>query len=422
MSFFQRSYKDTLRVLKAETEKKEKIEENKNSYDIVPNTINFAPYIYDISNISLDPFDSNLFYKKSYRRAYEYEFPFDGVKQNKRRQNFYKHIQEYLTNIIKERLVNEDYLSGYFITKEMLSIKTKKIKIFMAGLTKDSILHGIMDASITKNISVDYIGCDRVMSKIYRYKYYNGVSKKCNVHDIDSAVSINIELGEKISIKSIDLFIVDIKAATTCDVLCSYIIQYTFMSKNGTIILRLPDSWNKIYTSMVTLLIFFISQYKSVRIFKTPWGNIPKVYILLYGLKEEITQAKKMSLISYAKELKNQPNLPLYKNIVFETEFDEKENLSNMDKETEYNDSEEKDFDHRSDTEENVEYATEEINEAENTIEDTETTEENTTYVKDKSVMELLLDNIYNTYKQIRIYDEKYTEDQIHDIWIELLK
>jgi hypothetical protein len=413
MALFQKSYKDILRELKAETEKKEKQSETNNSYEMVPNTTSFTPYIYDMSDMTFEPYDTNMFYKKSQREFFEYEIPVEEKELLKRKFNYFKQVLEYLTTVIKDRLINDDYLTGYFIAKELLPIKSRKIKVFMAGLTKDSMLHGIIDSLGNKKIKVEYNGCDKYISSIHKQKYYNGVSKKCNIHDINSAVSINIELGEKISVKSLDLYIADIKATNTYDVLCSYIIQHTFMSKNGTIILRLPNVWKDCSTSMITLLLYFISQYKSVRIFKTPWGQYSRNYVLLYGLKETISQTKKNNLISYAKELKDSPNIPLYRDVVFDTEYeDEYEKSNNAANNYVASNDENKDSDCNDTVD--IDYEEETKDEEVHIVNDPKK-------LRDKSAMELLIDNIVNTHNQILTYDEKYTKDQMHDMWIELI-
>jgi hypothetical protein len=407
--YYVKTYKDTLRQLKKENEEKEKKQETKTAYELVPTAGVFTPYIYDLSDESLLPYEPQLLYKKTHDKFHDYEIPLDLIESQKRKKNFFDDVKKYIVAIIKDRLIDCDYMTGYFIAKQLLMIKSKKTKIFLAGLTKDNILFGIRDVLEQKKNKTSYIGCDAVLSKTHKKNYCNGISKQCNIHDINSVLSINIEMGEKLSANSIDLYVADVHPNNTYDVLCSYLIQYGFTSKTGTIIMRIPNNWKDTSTSMITLILYFISEYKSVRIFKTPWGSTPKYYIILFAPKNDTTAQRKTCLISYTKELKQNPNLPLFKDVVFDDSEDEDQH------EDDGGNNDNEDIDSENDK----------LQDGKTKIIDNQTNDE----IKEKqntiqfvSNIETLIDNISNTYKQLMTYDEKYTNDQIRDIWMDLIK
>ena len=411
--YYVKTYKDTLRQLKKENEEKEKKQETKIAYELVPIAGVFTPYIYDLSDESLLPYKPQLLYKKTHDKFHDYEIPINLLEPQKRKKNFFDDVKKYIVAVIKDRLIDCDYMTGYFIAKQLLMVKSKKTKIFLAGLTKDNILFGIRDVLEQKKNKTSYIGCDSVLSKTHKKNYCNGISKQCNIHDINSVLSINIELGEKLPTNSMDLYVADVRPNNTYDVLCSYLIQYGFTSKTGTIILRIPNNWKDTSTSMITLILYFISEYKSVRIFKTPWGSTPKYYLMLFAPKNDTTAQRKLCLISYAKELKQNPNLPLFKDLVFD---DPEEDVDGKDEnEDEDVDGKDENENENEDEDECDKYKTinnqtdDEIKEKQNTIQ----------FV---SNIETIVDNISNTYKQLMTYDEKYTNDQIRDIWMDLIK
>jgi hypothetical protein len=272
MSQFQKSYKDTIRNLKLE--KKEDIEYNQL----------FNSYLLPIKNSS----ELNNFIKINEYKSANSQL-IDFTKQ--REKDYYDNIIKYLPSIIDDQFIDSDYLTGLYFNK---MLKLKNSSCFIAGFVKDAVLRGLSYNNIIK-----YYGCDKIFNPSNKRKYINGIARKCDVHDINSVRSINLQMGEHLPVKSLDLYLCDIKANTYQDLLCSYLIQHSFMKLKCIVILRMPNTLE--LNSIYNLLSFFTNYYKNVSIFKTPWGINPKYYIILKEQKKEIDSAKHNKLIIYAK-------------------------------------------------------------------------------------------------------------------------
>jgi hypothetical protein len=72
---------------------------------------------------------------------------------------------------------------------------------------------------------------------------------------------------------------------------------------------------------MVNLLIYCISTYQVVKIFKTPWGEKPKLYLLLAKPNHKaIYPAVLTGLAKYAEASELDPKLNLYNKMIFHVE------------------------------------------------------------------------------------------------------
>jgi hypothetical protein len=369
MSFLPKSYQDNLRALKKEQQELADTKEEKTPLD---DTNLFASYLFDLSDEELLPIERILMYKKMYAIKHNYVVPNDGTNLPivKLSADPFQETSIFLPPIIgNEPIVNQDFLTGYYLAQTILP-KDKTITSYHAGLSSDNLTRGIFHAfAKQKNIKWKLYGCDRVIRNEYRKVYINGVSKKCNVFDLNSIRSINIQIGETIKPKSLNFYISDVRTQSTADVLMQYFLCYGYVSDNGYTIIRLPNNWQEFYTSMVTTMIYFISQYDYIKIFKTPWGEIPKFYLIFARPKEVITQAKINNIVSYIEALKTNSDLPLFNEAVFDID------------------------------------------------EDPTSTET----LKDKNYMELLVDNINNTYKQLIMFNLPYTTTQANQICLELV-
>jgi hypothetical protein len=315
MSQFQKSYKETIRNLKLEH-----IPQNKQNKQIALFQNYKLDLFTDIEIVTQDAFiklsnKKNLNNKEYIEKTTEPDAETDPVAKTdashtetaepdaktanitycslvskNREKNYYDDIIKLLPSLIDNYIVDDDFLSGLYFNKQIIQLKN--ISCFIGGFVKNSVLHGL-----SYNTKLKYYGCDKTFNYNNKKLYINGISKKCDMHDINSVRSINLQMGEIIPIKSLDLYICDIKCNTYQDLLNCYLIQQSFMKLKGIIILRLPMDLNP----LIHLLLFFIMHYKYVSIFKTPWGLVPKYYIILKEQKKEIESAKYSKLITYAK-------------------------------------------------------------------------------------------------------------------------
>ena len=308
MALFDKTYKDTIRLLKKEKSIEQKREENTHN-----NILPFNLYIYDISDIQLEPFSLPVFYKKNnvkYKHSYKFTRDND-INYNIRRKNVFADVkvmlEHVLSNDINDRpIVNNDFLTGYYMGKTGLLGNHNVNSILHLGLSKDGFLRGFY-YTLNKKTKLNIYGVDNNVIDIYKKNYVNGIKKPCDVYDINSIRSINIQLSETIKSGDITLFIGDIKTNSSIDVLKQFLIAVEWVSNNATIVLRLPLNIDKCFTSINTILQLFISRYNSVKLFKTPWSIIPKIYVILTSPKKNISRAEILNIISYINDMSKLP-------------------------------------------------------------------------------------------------------------------
>lgn len=314
VSLFAKDYRQIIKELKeeqAEIESKES-KESSSKYEEI-----WASYIHDISDESVYPIDNKHMYKKTFAKKHNYKFPVPDV-SSFQRLDLYSDLYEILPSTFEDNpLVDEDFLTGYFFAKWFM-MPTKQIKSFHAGLSSDGINRGMFYAftSSAKPIKWEFFGCDKNIRKDYAKHYVNGINNKCNLFDINTVRSINLQLSEKT--KVLDIYIGDIRPNNLYEFLCQLILVQSYNPKY--MIVRLPTDWKNNFTGMVNILLYLVAHYNVVKIFKTPWGIKPKWYLILSDSKENSNASKYTSLMKYIEELKQNPTLPLYSNMVFEVE------------------------------------------------------------------------------------------------------
>ncbi len=314
MSQFKKTYQDTLRALKKE-QNTPVVEEKTQPGILDP----YESYIFDISDVELDPIDTTLLYKNNFaklKHSYTFIMPSDA-KYSRRQSNPYLDIQAMLpAMIIDSTNVDDDFLTGYYLAKFHLDLP-KIITSYHAGISKDSLMRGLYYATLaqqkdsTQKTKWQMLGCDAHITKKYESIYKNGILKPCNIYNMNTSNSIKIQLSEIIDHASVDLYTCDIRSASTLDVLKQLLLIFEFLSIKSKIVLRLPTNWQQFYTSMSTVFLFLIGQFKTVKIFKTPWGVIPKYYLILHDMKEVISSKKIAALITYSIALSANCNVPL---------------------------------------------------------------------------------------------------------------
>ncbi len=318
MAQFKKTYQDTLRALKKEQQSNDTAEEKEQNKTVALYDP-YESYIFDISNEDLDPVDTILLYKNNFaklKHTYTFTMPSDA-KYLRRQSNPYLDIEAILYTMIPDATnVDDDFLTGYYIAKYHLDLP-KIITSYHAGISKDSLTQGIYYATLSqqtdslKKTKWQMFGCDGVITKKYEALYKNGILKPCNIYNTNTSNSIKIQLSEVVDHASIDLYTCDVRSASTLDVLKQLLLIFEFLSMKSRVVLRLPTNWQQFYTSMSTTLLFIVGQFKTVKIFKTPWGVIPKYYLILHDMKEPMSSKKIASLLTYITALSANGNIPL---------------------------------------------------------------------------------------------------------------
>lgn len=314
MALFKKTYQDNLRELRDEQTAQASQEalskqEALASQEPIDNTASSDPYVSyvsDISDLDLEPIDNQLLYKRNFAKVkHSYTFEAPQIQLVKRTSNCFLDIEAMLyTMIPNSHMVDDDFLTGYYLTKYHLNLP-KVMTSYHAGISKDSVLQGIYYAinKLQPKTKWQIFGCDAAPIKRYEAVLKNGIKKPCDIYNQNSSNSIKIQLSETIDPASIDLYICDVKSKDTADLLKQFLLILEYLSNNSQIVLRLPANWQHCYTSMSTTLLFLVGQFKTVKIFKTPWGLVPKYYLILSGMKEPIQAKKVLTMESYTKAL-----------------------------------------------------------------------------------------------------------------------
>jgi hypothetical protein len=302
MALFKKTYQDNLRELRDEQNAQDSIATSDTPGLLDP----YASYVSDISDIDLEPIDNQLLYKRNFAKVkHSYKFEAPQLQQIKRTSNYFLDIEAMLYSMIpNSHMVDDDFLTGYYLTKYHLNLP-KVMTSYHAGISKDSVLQGIYYAinKLQPKTKWQIFGCDAIPIKRYEAVLKNGIKKPCDIYNQNSSTSIKIQLSESIDPASVDLYICDVKSKDTADLLKQFSLILEYLSMNAQIVLRLPANWSQCYTSMSTTILFLIGQFKTVKIFKTPWGLVPKYYLILSGMKEPIQSKKVLTIDSYIKAL-----------------------------------------------------------------------------------------------------------------------
>lgn len=321
MSLFKKTYQDNLRTLKKEQAK------------IVPTIVEeidpFEAYVTELYNDDLEPIEPVFLFKKNFAKIkHSYQLPIPlNAKFTRRTNNKFESVEAILPTILPEcKSVDSDFLTGYYLAKFHLNIP-QIMTSFHAGISKDSMIQGMYHAVLKLRPKAKWqmFGCDAHPIQKYKNISKNGIRLPCDVYDINTSNSINLQLSESILYKSVDLYTCDIRSNSAADLLKQLILIREYLTNDARLVLRLPLNWNSCYTAMQTILLFCASQFKTIKVFKTPWGSIPKYYLILNGFKELINTQKHAILRTYLDALNTNPNIPLISSTYFDIDKDNRQ-------------------------------------------------------------------------------------------------
>ena len=292
MALFKQTYRDNLRQLKKELLKisQETNANNAQSYDP------FKQFVFDISH-NLEEINMADLYKKYQKK---YSIPYDTT--IKPHVNTFGQLIDLMPSFFTDTnpTINDDFLTGYYLLKCHLPMLNtlNSISSFHTGISADGMLRGFYYSKF-KDCEWSMFGCDKNMTAAYSKLYVNGIKKPCDIFDSNTMSSVNVQLSEKIRPKSLNLYTADICPSTAFDIIRMYLIAVEYVSNDGVIILRIPTNWKSFYIPMITILLAFTHLYKSVKLFKSPWSDTRKYYVILSGAKDNITNKIINNLHSY---------------------------------------------------------------------------------------------------------------------------
>ena len=289
MALFKQSYQDNLRQLRRELSKNAQ-DENNDIFDP------FKQFVFNISHEFVELIYADLYkkYQKKYSMPYE-----TNIKPHV---NTFKQLIELMPSFFTDTnpTINDDFLTGFYLLKcHLPTLKTlNTVSSFHAGMTSDGMLRGFYYSKF-KDCDWTMLGCDKKLTDKYKKLYVNGIKNPCDIFDINSMSSINVQLSEKIRPKSLNLYTADICPYTAIDVIRMYLVAIEYVDNKGDIILRIPTNWKPFYTPMITILLMFTYLHSSVKLFKAPWSDTRKYYVILSGIKHNITNKLINNLHSY---------------------------------------------------------------------------------------------------------------------------
>ena len=269
----------------------------------------------DINN-STNNRDNLEIYKKINKKNHIYNVPINIV-SNVRTEDYFISLKEsILPELHSVNLVNDDYLLGYYFIN-YFQINYFQINHFQInnsldtyhlGLSSDSILKGIY-SSVIKKINPKqwhFSGTDKKIIPKYNKlnKYINGNTNgnmNGNIFNIQVLQSVKNHMIEQ-NLKY-DIMFLDINYNTYIEFLHLFILAHNQIKLNGYIILRLPRELSDVWISAIT---YINSIYSNVFIFKTPWGILPKYYLVISDIKNKVSI---LSLYNYLEECRTTSNL-----------------------------------------------------------------------------------------------------------------
>lgn len=324
---FKLTYRDYIRKFK--NEQKEK---NKERLDLSNNTY-FIKNIFDVTT-KYDLIEREYWYKQSFIKDHYYNLDVfkSGVTENKQYNCFSELVGKngWLAAIYKESIITDDFLTGIYIAKEFIRNRDQLSNWFYYGCAKTQLAKGInaeLDKTATKFIKY---GADiRYQHKIKKIKkenfdykkarqlklsaldmdlqerniitdlnnIFNGITKTGDISDINVIKSIVNQLNE---IDDLDFYICDIYPKNFVMLYNSVIIPLMNTKSKGFSIIRMIDAneWDEKETMIVNFLLFISSFFSIVKIFKTPWGNKARYYLILSD-KQKFTTSYYTNLVKY---------------------------------------------------------------------------------------------------------------------------
>ncbi len=302
---YARTYKDNLRLLASEQKEEPVVEA------VDP----FAESIVNISDEDVEPIGANMLYRAAFSKLkHSYVIKAPDANYVNRKEDKFADLADILPALIPDCCeVDTDFLTGYYLASVHMNLPYV-LTSFHAGISNDSLTKGIYFALAKREKKTKWqmLGCDAKPTDMYKSILYNGIKKPCDIYDSNTRSSINIQLSEAIDVMSVNVYTCDINSSSTAELIKQFTLIKDYLTMDAFILLRLPANWTTKYTSMSTFLLFCVSNYRTVKIFKTPWGATPKNYLLLH--KRKLNTLPYTYLNSY---VNTEPNAPLINQTYF---------------------------------------------------------------------------------------------------------
>jgi hypothetical protein len=307
MSLYQKDYKEVIRSYK----------EKQLAYMLSKEIENpFETFYVDLTSI-FNPIDQQYMFKKSFvsHHTYEMENPSTVISDKKNISSFQSLLgSDGLIRKFQKISSNpdDDYLTGYYLGKFHIEKcvkntgKSKRIQLiehnaFMFGGAKQNFLLGMSQA-----LKDDYSKLNGYVVDLKKIKSnkVNTFIQSLNILSVNTIKSVRIYLKENIK-NPCTIYISDIYPNNVQILWNSIVIPLTDLDQDAISVIRFPlmQDWAKYYASICNLLIFLSSQFNYLRLFKTPWSEKPRYYLIFKEQKEVFPMKKLTALLKYIEEL-----------------------------------------------------------------------------------------------------------------------
>lgn len=307
MATFQQSYKDIIRKLKKTMKEEDDI------YDITKVPY-FSSYLFELS-CELEPIDTNYWFKKCFKKKHDYNLSLFKSSDcpNKQHNDFHELIGKngWLSPITELPVITDDFMTGYYLAKSFIRDK-KGRPILYFGAAKAQLMNGIVYEFRQHIGRLIWCGVDKKITKASK-NYLVGITKSSDITNVNVIRSLRHNLKNK-HLNKMGTFICDIYPHNIKILYSSLIFAMGDVADNGVSVIRLPDPhyWDEFSSLIINFIVFSVTHWSYVNIFKTPWGKKARYYVILNSPKEKFKDAKYTSMLKYISSL-NEFDVKKYK-------------------------------------------------------------------------------------------------------------
>lgn len=321
---FQKTYKDYIKQWKKAVEEEKKL--NESTIDSTLSDSPFPEYTVRLTINQETAKECNLtkyWYKQGREVKFTYELKvFENIPDQKQTEtkNTYKELvghNGWLSSIYGAT-VTDDFLTGYYFAKYWLStLSDVALTGFYFGASKRQLHNGIQYYFDSKKKKLTCYYADHQHVKPY---YLNGITKSGDLTNLDVLKSIRIQISNVTS--DLSYYICDINPKTSVHLYNSLFLALTDLSAKGIAIIRLPSptQWSTIgNTALFNFLLLATIRFKTVHVFKTPWGLVPRYYLIASN-PTKFSSAENVTYYKYLIDLKNNKVINFFHDMLYDDE------------------------------------------------------------------------------------------------------
>lgn len=269
---FKESYKDHLRKFRKLMKQKQQLEQQE--------TPHYDSYLFNLSLV-LPSVEPRHLYKKYNAHNHEYIADIFTHADGCVHKNQFIELLGYngWLKQLNQNVYTSDGLTAYWFIHTFVKNRMSAKNVLLVGYHQD-----VHEALIDQyKHSIGGLTFYTVDKKQKGPQQITALDKSSDISSVDTLNGIRNYMDANID-KAFDIIYIDIANPSLNVLLSEFILGQTELLKNGTMICRVPDVhlWNSI-PNMIDVLSIFNSAFMSIQLFKTPWGEKPKYYLIANG-------------------------------------------------------------------------------------------------------------------------------------------